>query len=1019
MMRKQNDFLPFFINMKNKISSSVQISSSTIAAFTPDRMPDEYRTVGDLARTLPWDAARGARVIDRAQDLLKRAALARTPMGSIDEFLKQYPLNTEAGIGLITLAEALLRIPDNTTAITLIEDKIIGAQWAGNGTHDALVWFARYGLGLTKGTLSIPGLKTLAAPVILRAFRLGIRRMGRQFVLGETICQAIRTGRPDTQRGYALSFDMLGEGARTHDMADRYFAAYQSAIHDLAHARHDGILNNPETGISVKLSALHPRYTPMHEKICRGIVTERLLALAQDAKRYNLTLTVDAEETERLTLSLQIIADVAAHDTLRDWNGFGLAVQAYQKYAPDLIDYVINLCRITNRRLRVRLVKGAYWDSEIKRAQNLGLRDYPVFTRKANTDLSYLVCAYKLLSAGNDVYPMFATHNAHTASAILDLAAGAGREIDTFEFQRLHGMGGAVHDVLLRENQARSTIYAPVGPHKDLLAYLVRRLIENGANSSFIHQVSHQGSSLTLNDPVITATHHGTRRHKSLPLPGDLFGNTRGNSRGVDITQFDERITLLRPPAPQIDKVYDANASSIKITIASLQTAFYPWTQTPATIRADILDRYATLLEDHTGPLIHLLQDEGRKTLNDAMSEVRETIDFARYYAAETRAKFSASGTLLPGPTGEENRLILEGRGVFACISPWNFPLAIFSGQITAALAAGNTVIAKPAEQTPRIAAAAIDLMHRAGIPNNVVQLVFGDGQIGHMITTHPHIAGVAFTGSTDVARIINRTLAAKDGPIIPFIAETGGQNTMIVDSTALLETACDDIIHSAFGSAGQRCSALRVLYIQDDIADALMTLISGAIATLVVGDPTHPATDIGPVIDEEARASLIAHMQYLDSIGARHVASAFLDPRLINTAPYVVPTAYEIKSIDQLRGEVFGPILHIIRFAARDLDLIIEQINSTGFGLTFGLQTRLSLQKYNIATRISAGNIYINRTQIGAVVGVQPFGGQGLSGTGPKAGGPHYLTRFATEKVISINTAASGGNIALVIEAD
>lgn len=1005
--------------MKN--NTSAPLSNPPLPPFTPDRYIDEYKTIGDLARTLPWDAGRATRVIDAADDLLKRAGTTRAPMGGIEEFLKQYPLSTPAGLSLVTLAEALLRIPDNATAIALINEKILNAGWVGQGaaTSDALVWFARYGLGLTKGTLSIPGLKTLAAPVILRAFRLGMRRMGRQFVMGSTVTRAIQASRSEMKKGYALSFDMLGEGARTDDMADRYFNSYKQAIHDLAAARHDGTVTNPQTGISVKLSALHPRYTPLHESICRTVVTERLLALAQDAKRYNLTLTVDAEETERLTLSLQIIADVAAHDTLDDWQGFGLAVQAYQKYAPELIDHVIDMSRATRHRLRIRLVKGAYWDSEIKRAQNLGLKDYPVFTRKINTDLSYLTCAHKLLSAGDSVYPMFATHNAHTVAAVLDLAAGAGRGGDTFEFQRLHGMGGPVHDVLLREGRARSTIYAPVGTHEDLLAYLVRRLIENGANASFVKQAAMGNTALSLKDPIEAATHHTTRRHQTLPIPRDLFSPVRVNSRGVDITQFDERISLLHAPAPYVDRPRDTDTAGVNAAITSAHSAFQSWNNMPATIRADKIDRYATLIEDHMGPLIHLLQDEGRKTIWDAVNEVREAVDFARYYAAQSRTQFDAAGTLLPGPTGEENRLVMGGRGVFACISPWNFPLAIFSGQITAALAAGNTVVAKPAEQTPRIAAAAVDLMHRAGIPNDAVRLVFGDGCVGGMITAHDHIAGVAFTGSTDVARIINRMIAAKNGPIVPLIAETGGQNAMIVDSTALLETACDDIIHSAFGSAGQRCSALRVLYVQNDIADRLIGLITGAVATLNVGDPVRPDTDVGPVIDEDARAMLIAHTQYLDSLGARVVARASLDPRLVNTAPFFAPIAYEIKSIDQLRGEVFGPVLHIIRYEARDLDAVIDAINSTGFGLTFGLQTRLSNRVNDITTRVAAGNIYVNRTQIGAVVGVQPFGGQGLSGTGPKAGGPHYLARFASEKVISVNTAASGGNVALVSSAD
>jgi RHH-type proline utilization regulon transcriptional repressor/proline dehydrogenase/delta 1-pyrroline-5-carboxylate dehydrogenase len=985
--------------------------------FIPDRYVDEYKCVGELARALPWDDGRAARIMASTHDLLKRMNLEPRPTGGIDQFLKQYSLNTAEGLALVSLAECLLRIPDTHTKDLLLHDKITDAAWMDHPsiTRDWMVRASRYGLSFTKATMTSLVSK-LGAPFIRGGVHAAMRMMGGQFVLGETIEEAVAHAGGSMRQGHAVSFDMLGEGARTGAMADQYFKAYMHAIEVLA-SRRDVIPENVRSrmGISVKLSALHPRYSPLQEKQCRTVLTDRLLELAQAARRYDLTLTVDAEETERLALSLEIIQNVFVHSSLSGWGGMGLAVQAYQKYAPDLMDFITKMAVEVDERLRVRLVKGAYWDSEVKRAQVMGLPDYPVFTRKSNTDLSYLVCAQKLLSVGPYIYPMFATHNAHTACAVLDMARG--RDIHNFEFQRLHGMGQALHTVLVRDGRAHSTIYAPTGTYEHLLAYLVRRLLENGANTSFVNQMADGVTDIA--DPYTSAVTHTTRRHRDLPLPKDLYGGGRVNSVGFDYTQDDERNPVLSAPVPNVQVASPATPDQVSRMIARGRAAFEKWAALTPKTRAERLDRYADLLEKHMGAFIHMLQLEGFKTLGDAVSEVREAVDFARYYACEVRRLCPLGGMLLPGPTGESNHLHLTGRGVFVCISPWNFPLAIFSGQVTAALAAGNTVVAKPAEQTPRVATLAVDLMHQAGIGEDVIQLAIGDGGVGAILTAHPDIAGVAFTGSTDVARTINRTLAARVGSIVPLIAETGGQNAMIVDSTALLETACDDIINSAFGSAGQRCSALRVLYVQHDIADALIALLKGALVELRVGRPQDMDTDVAPVIDPDAQTKLIRHTQYLDTLGAKLLARANLHLHLTYQAPYFAPCIYEIETIDQIPEEIFGPILHVIRFSSGDLEKIMRDIERTGYGLTFGLQTRLQGRVETIANRAPAGNVYVNRTMIGAVVGTQPFGGRGLSGTGPKAGGPHYLPRFMTEKVVTINTAAAGGNLALIAGGD
>lgn len=986
-----------------------------MALFTPERYVDEFTAVDDLAAMLSWDNPRRIRVNNQARHLLDRSASMGRKAGEIESFLKQYSLDTNEGVALVCLAEALLRIPDAATANDLIRDKVTAVNWLQSRieTSDWLVKAARFGLSLTKSTLD-SFFSKLGAPVIRQGMVQGIRMLGRQFVLGQTIDEALKNAADETAKGYALSFDMLGEGARTFAMADTYFNAYVSAIASLAAARDRGHLSNPRTGISVKLSALHPRYTPYQADLCRPVLAERLLQLCQLAARHDLTLTVDAEETERLTLSLAIFQDVAEHPTLKGWEGLGLAVQAYQKFAPELIDHVGALAATTRHVFRVRLVKGAYWDTEVKRAQTMGLPDYPVWTRKANTDLSYLVCAQKMLQFRNEMYPMFATHNAHTVASILELA---GNRNEGYEFQRLQGMGAPLHDVLVRDGLVPVTIYAPVGTHEDLLAYLVRRLLENGANTSFVNKL-HKGAmgDDLLTDPVHIALNHATRRHRDLPLPRALFG-TRKNSIGVDLAQGAERASVTPLGPLTLPPLADADDKAIDQAFVSARAVFLAWSGANVNVRADALEKFADLMERDMARLMQLARVEAFKTWNDALSEVREAIDFTRYYAAQAREQFDKNGITLPGPTGEDNWLVLTGRGTFVCISPWNFPLAIFVGQVTAALAAGNCVIAKPAEQTPHMAKAVVDLMHEAGIPRDVVQLIIGDGRVGGQLVAHPDVAGVAFTGSTEVARLINRTLAVKDGAIVPLIAETGGQNAMIVDSTALLEQVCDDVMVSAFGSTGQRCSALRVLYVQDDVADKVIGLLAGAMAHLRVGDPADIATDIGPVIDGDALDRLVEHENFLKEIGARLLARALMPEGL--SGHYFAPVSYEIKSMRQLPGEVFGPILHVVRFAAGDLPRVVDEINASGYGLTFGVHSRIDDRINDLSSKIHAGNVYINRTMIGAVVGVQPFGGQGLSGTGPKAGGPHYLMRFAHEKTITRNTAASGGNIKLVAGSD
>ncbi|MCB9979690.1 MAG: bifunctional proline dehydrogenase/L-glutamate gamma-semialdehyde dehydrogenase PutA [Rhodospirillales bacterium] len=982
-----------------------------IPAYVSTKFKNEADAVAILLQELDWSDSLARRTQERAISLIDAVRSAPAQSGLLESFLQQYPLESEAGRALMTLAEAFLRIPDNATRNALVRDRLQAADWGqGKSPADWFTRFAGVGLMASKGTLNSL-LGKLGEPFIRKGVEGAMKKMGQQFVLGETIDKALQVARDHPQDDY--SFDMLGEGARTAADADKYFNAYVSAIETIGRAQLPS-----RAGISVKLSALHPRYEVAQTEYCLPALTEKLHALCDLAATYNLALTVDAEEADRLELSLEIF-DHVLRSIPKDWEKFGLALQAYQKRALPLIDHLALLTGQAGRKIRVRLVKGAYWDTEIKRAQVLGLPDFPVFTRKCNTDLSYLTCAQKLLQHPKLFYPMFGTHNAYTIAAISLLAEQPGAGL--YEFQRLHGMGEMLYRSARKTLNVPVTVYAPVGAHQDLLPYLVRRLLENGANTSFVHHLmdSSIAPSQLAGDPVLAAKATESKRHRAIDIPPAIFPN-RVNSSGLDLsdprtvlelTKTLERYkkAVMAPAAP------DTSFSEITTLFLTARGANKIWNKTTASARAALLLKTADLFEKHKYELMAYLVYEGRKTLRDADSEVREAIDFCRYYATQGASLFSEEGDLLPGPTGEHNLLRHEPRGTFLCISPWNFPLAIFTGQLAAALMAGNTVIAKPAEQTPKIAGKVLELMLKAGLPKGVLQIAYGAGELGAELIRHRDVAGVAFTGSTSVARLINRSLAAKDGPIVPLIAETGGQNAMIVDSTALPEQVVDDVIRSAFGSAGQRCSALRVLYVQNEIADKVIEMLRGAMQELNIGDPAFLSSDIGPVIDGEAHNKLTHHKKFLDA-NARKIGETSLPPDLDGTDDfYFAPCAFEIKSMEILEEEIFGPILHVIRYNIDSLEYVLREINQSGYGLTFGLHSRLSGRIQDISGAIKAGNLYINRSMIGAVVGSQPFGGRGLSGTGPKAGGPNYLKAFATEKVISTDTTASGGNASLV----
>jgi RHH-type proline utilization regulon transcriptional repressor/proline dehydrogenase/delta 1-pyrroline-5-carboxylate dehydrogenase len=995
--------------------------SVPVVPFTAPFAPEDGAIAAELLAASCLAPAQEQRIDRVATRLIEAIRSNDDPLGGVEDMLREFALSTKEGLALMVLAEALLRVPDARTADQFIEDQLGEGDFIHHETKSSafLVNASAWALGMSarviqpgetpQGTLGRLA-KRLGAPAVRAATRQAMRLMGSHFVLGETIEAALARARSQSTRSPRYSFDMLGEGARTAADAERYFNAYASAIDAIGRSAGNRPLPD-RPGISVKLSALHPRFEAVSRARVMTELVPRLNELTRRAKAFDLNFTVDAEEADRLELSLDVIAATLGETSLAGWDGFGLAIQAYQKRAVGVIDYVDALARRHDRRLMVRLVKGAYWDTEVKRAQERGLDGYPVFTRKAMTDLNYVACAKRLLALRPRLFPQFATHNALTLATVLELADGD----NGFEFQRLHGMGEALYAQLAEDRPKLAyRTYAPVGSHRDLLAYLVRRLLENGANSSFVALAADDAVPVKnlLRRPADIVGSPSQARHRNIPLPRDLLLPQRINSRGVE---FGERAALNKllaavgaetVPAP--GSVADATPAEAEAAVTAARAGFKGWSATPASVRAAALKRAADLLEQRAPHFLALLQREGGKTLDDALSELREAADFCRYYAAEGRKLFG-DGEAMPGPTGESNTLNLRGRGVFVAISPWNFPLAIFLGQITAALMAGNAVLAKPAEQTPLIAAEAIKLLHGAGIPASALHLVPGDGRIGAALVAHPDISGVVFTGSTEVARSINRALAAKDGPIVPLIAETGGINAMIVDATALPEQVADDVVTSAFRSAGQRCSALRLLFVQDDVADRMIEMIAGAARELKLGDPSDPATHVGPVIDTDAKSRLDAHIARMKREARMHFAG---------DAPpgnFVAPHIFELSDASQLTEEVFGPILHVVRYDAERLEEVLRSIERTGFGLTLGIHSRIDDMADAIIARLLTGNIYVNRNMIGAVVGVQPFGGHGLSGTGPKAGGPHYLARFATEQTVTVNTAAAGGNAALL----
>lgn len=977
-----------------------------------------------LARLEPV-AAMDAPVRHRAAALIANQRKIG-PGGTVEAFLQSYGLSTKEGIALLCLAEALLRIPDSTTADQLIEDTFSSGNWKQHlgGSDSTLVNASTWGLMLTGSVIKMGEsespvawfgslIKKSGEPVIRNALRAGMKFLGSQFVMGENMADAIKNARSEEKKGYTMSYDILGEGARTEKQAQGYIAAYLKAMDQIAAGRKGPLFEKP--GISVKLSALHPRYAASQEQRVFDELLPRVKDILRAAMKADIAVSFDAEEAYRLDLSLKLFENILCDPEFAGFHGIGWVMQAYQKRAIHVATALTDLAKSLGRKLPVRLVKGAYWDSEIKYAQVMGLPGYPVFTRKIYTDASYLACAQQLLAAGDAIYPQFATHNALTAATIVELAKTHQRKPHDFEFQRLHGMGETLHDQLIGTYRCR--IYAPVGEHKDLLAYLIRRLLENGANTSFVHLLLDQSTpidSLT-ESPIAQAKAERAQPNEEIPMPKDMYGAQRKNSDGVEFGYSELRTAHLAvvkeaytdyPAAPK-----DVSTQEANVKMLAARNAWRSWQAEPVNIRASMLRKAADIMESRLAALCALCIQEAKKTHGDAVAEVREAVDFLRYYADE--AERVMSPIALPGPTGERNELSLHGRGVFVCISPWNFPLAIFTGQVAAALVTGNCVVAKPAEQTPRIAAAAVNILHEAGIPEHVLQLACGLGEtVGAALVSHRDVAGVCFTGSTQVAKILQRTLAEKDGPIVPLIAETGGQNAMIVDSSALLEQAVDDIVTSAFGSAGQRCSALRALFVQQEVADALWELLSGAMNELKVGDPKELATDVPAVIDKEAQEGLLAHIAATKHIATRwHAAPASTK----DDDTYVTPHMFQLQELRQLTKEQFGPILHVFTYKAAELPAIIEQIHATGYGLTFGLHTRLRSTMDEVLKAVHVGNRYVNRSMIGAVVGVQPFGGEGLSGTGPKAGGPFYLPRFCAERTTTINTAAIGGNVELL----
>ena len=1019
--------------------------------------------LASLQSALDWSAA--ARV---ATPWVQAVRKNPPPFWAMESLLKEYPISSAEGLALMRLAEALLRVPDAETAIALTADQLGRADFDAAGDK-TLARLSSTAIAMSKKFLPDSEAPTgmfakLGARSVVAATLRAVQLLGRQFVLGQTIAEAMNEAVSAKRKSNNLrySYDMLGEGARTERDALKYLASYKNAIESIAKTAYSTGACELNDGISIKLSALHPRYEDAQKMRVLAELVPRVWGLCEQAARANINLTIDAEEVDRLELSLDVFEALVIQvaQQFPQWSGFGLALQAYQTRALELIEHVTAIARRYKIRLMCRLVKGAYWDAEIKRAQEMGLPAYPVFTHKHHTDVSYLACARALLDAPDAIYPQFATHNAATIAAILQMASrtptlpasrvapsegapapwgdpGVLQHGPRFELQRLHGMGEGVYREVLKNPLIACRVYAPVGAHKDLLAYLVRRLLENGANSSFVHQLADE--SVGMQELLISPLR--LEPQSSLPLPLELYGDARPNSAGLDLTVPAMREPLLAafhsvqvPVVP----VFDAKLASSPLEISL--NSYQKWSKTAVTERAAILRRAADALQSQTPRFCALLVKEAFKTWGDAVSEVREAVDFLRYYAVEAErimapmampgqsegVTLGQDSEVTRGVTGETNELRLVGRGPWVCISPWNFPLAIFMGQVAAALATGNTVLAKPAEQTPGVALEAVRLLIAAGVPEGALQLLHGPGDtVGAALVAAPGVAGVVFTGSTQVAKIINRALAAKDGPIVPLIAETGGINAMLVDSTALPEQVVDAVVQSAFRSAGQRCSALRLLCLHETIADHVIEMIQGAARELVVGDPADLATDIGPVIDAQAFDAIQQHIRRLTAEAKPLLQSSESSLRAQRGNPpaptthqslanLITPEAFEVKSIAELRQEIFGPVLHIVRWSG-DPQAVVNQINALGYGLTLGIQTRIDSRAQALAKAAQVGNVYINRNQIGAVVGVQPFGGEGLSGTGPKAGGPHYLYRFCAEQTITVNTTAAGGNAALL----
>ncbi|PTR17015.1 L-proline dehydrogenase /delta-1-pyrroline-5-carboxylate dehydrogenase [Nitrosospira sp. Nsp2] len=1009
------------------------------AAITNAYRRDEAQSVGELMTWMKWPWQSRCHAQEQARELIAAVRGKRTRSFGVDALLHEFSLSSQEGIALMCLAEALLRIPDRQTADDLIRDKISKGNWRAHLGHSPSLFVnaASWGLLITGRLVSTHGEGGLTAaltrliekggePLIRKGVDLAMRMLGQQFVAGETIAEALERSREPEARGFRYSYDMLGEAALTAADASRYYASYEDAIHAIGEVSGGrSIYTGP--GISVKLSALHPRYVRAQRQRVMAELLPRLKSLLLLAKRYGIGLNIDAEEADRLDLSLDLLEALALDPDLAGWDGIGFVVQAYQKRCPFVIDWIIDLARRSGHRIMVRLVKGAYWDAEIKRAQVDGLDGYPVYTRKVHTDAAYLVCAQRLLGAPDAVYPQFATHNAHTLSAVYQMARDAGN--DDYEFQCLHGMGETLYDEVIGVDQLAKPcrVYAPVGSHKTLLAYLVRRLLENGANSSFVSRLVDENVSVDelVADPIARIEQEGMSPHPAIPLPRDLYGAERTNSAGIDLSDEHvlsvlaselavaeenewraapiladnncsrsegKQLPVINPAdhTDQVGVVIEATEVEVGAALAAAQAFAPEWGSAPLNFRAELLERAADLLEAHRAVLIGLAVREAGKSLSNAVAEVREAADFCRYYAQQMRRQFADVDQ--PEPLGP-----------VACISPWNFPLSIFIGEVNAALAAGNTVLAKPAEQTPLIAAAAVRLLHEAGIPRAALQFLPGGGEtVGAQLIGDARVRGVIFTGSTEVAQLIHRALAKRShGDEIPLIAETGGQNAMVVDSSARLEQVVQDVLVSAFDSAGQRCSSLRVLCLQEDIADSLLPMLKGGMQELTLGDPARLATDVGPVIDLQARKTLLAHITEMRAAG--HEVFQLPLPGNCASGTFLPPTLIEIADIGELEREVFGPILHVMRFRREALDDLMRRINAAGYGLTLGVHSRIDETIDFVAAHAHVGNIYVNRNMIGAVVGVQPFGGEAKSGTGPKAGGPIYLHRMLRQAPISL----------------